>query len=69
MANALASLTGILVLREEEDTVVLVCSHWVIPPDDENSEEEVSVICVYRISKATDGKSSFKCVWSTSIKA
>jgi len=45
MVNALASLVATLALAAEEDMVVPVCSRLVIPPDDEDSKEDVDVIC------------------------
>ena len=48
-ANALASLTATLTLEVEEGITILVCSCWVVPPDDENSEEDVNMICVLEI--------------------
>ena len=45
MVNALASLVATLALAAEEDMIVPVCSRLVIPPDDEDSKEDVNVIC------------------------
>jgi len=46
MADALVSLATTLPLGAEEDMTILICSHWVAPPNGEDSEEDVNVICV-----------------------
>jgi len=51
MANALPSLTATLALGAEEEMTIPVCSHWVVPPDDEDSEEDVNVICALETDK------------------
>ena len=45
LIRALASLVATLALGAKEDMVILVCSRWAVPPDDEDSEEDVNVIC------------------------
>jgi len=45
MANALVSLAATLALGPEEG-MTLVCSRWVVPPDDEDLEEDVNMIYV-----------------------
>jgi len=49
MADALASLVATLALGAEEGMTILVCSYWVIPPSDEDSGEDVNMICVFEI--------------------
>jgi len=49
MADALESLAATLALEAEEGMTILVCGCWVVPPDDEDSEEDVNMICVLEI--------------------
>jgi len=35
-----------LALGAEEGMTIPVCSHWVVPLGDDDSEEEVNMICV-----------------------
>ena len=46
MADALASLAATLALRAEGEMTITVCSRWVVPPNDEDSEKDVNMICV-----------------------
>jgi len=46
MADALVSLTATLALGAEGEMTIPVYSHYVVPPDDEDSEEDVNMICV-----------------------
>jgi len=46
-ADALASLIATLLLRAEEGMTVLVYSHWILLPDDEDSEENGNTISVF----------------------
>jgi len=46
MADALASLAATLALGAEERMTILVCSRWVVLPDDEDLEKDVNMICV-----------------------
>ena len=48
MANAIISLATTLALEAEEGMTILVCGCWVVPPDDEDSEEDVNMICVLK---------------------
>ena len=48
MANILANLTTTLALGIEEDMIVPICSFWVVPPNDEDSQEDINVICVLK---------------------
>jgi len=45
MADTLASLIATLILGAEEDMTIQVCSCWVVPPDDEDSEKDINMIC------------------------
>ena len=49
MADALASLVATLSPGAEEGTTIPVCSCWVVPPDDEDSDEDVNMICILEI--------------------
>jgi len=49
MVDTLAALSPTLALGVEENITVPVRNHWVIPPDDEDSKENVIVICVFEI--------------------
>jgi len=49
MANALASLAATSALEAEEGMTILVCSCWVVPPDDVGSDKGVNMICVLKI--------------------
>jgi len=51
MADALASLAATLALGAKEDMTILVCSSWVVPPDDEDSKEDVNAICAHKIDE------------------
>ena len=44
MADALTSLAATLALGAEEEMNISICSHWVIPPDEEDLEGDVNVI-------------------------
>jgi len=46
MADALASLTATLALGEEEGITIPACSCSIVPSGDEDSEEDVNMICV-----------------------
>jgi len=46
MADTLASLAATLALGAEGEVTIPVCNCWVVPPDDEDSEEDVNMICV-----------------------
>ena len=46
MADALASLAATLTLGAEGEMTIPVCNRWVVPLDDEDSEEDVNMICV-----------------------
>ena len=45
MADALASLAATLALGVEEEMTIPVCSRWVVPSDEEDSEEDANAIC------------------------
>ena len=49
MADALASLAATLALGVEEEMTIPVCSRWVVPPDEEDSEEGANAICALEI--------------------
>jgi len=49
MADAQASLTATLALGVEEGMTIPVCGCWVVPPNNEDSEEDVNMICVLEI--------------------
>jgi len=49
MADALASLAATLALGAEEEMTIPVFGCWVVPPDDEDSKEDVNMICVLEI--------------------
>jgi len=49
MADVLASLAATLTLGAEEGMTIPVCSCWVVLPVDEDSEEDVNMICVLEI--------------------
>ena len=44
MADALASLAATLAPGVEEEMTISVCSRWVIPTDEEDSEEDGNAI-------------------------
>ena len=46
MVDALVHLVTTLALGTEEGMTFPVCSRWVVPPDDEDSEKDVNIICV-----------------------
>jgi len=46
MADALASLAATLALGTLEGMTIPVCSHWVVPSDDEDLKEDVNMKCV-----------------------
>jgi len=46
MANTLASLAATLALGPEEGVTIPICSHWIVPLNDEDSEENINMICV-----------------------
>jgi len=45
MFDALASLAATLALGVEEEMTILVCSRWVVSPEEENLEEDANAIC------------------------
>jgi len=45
MAGALASLVATLALGSEEEMTILVCSRWVVSPDEQDLEEDANAIC------------------------
>ena len=45
MADVLVSLAATLALGAEEEMTILVCSRWVVPPDEKDSEEDANAIC------------------------
>jgi len=45
IANTLASLATTLALGAKEETTTPVCSRWVVPPDEEDLEEDANAIC------------------------
>ena len=47
--DALASLAATLALGAEEEMTIPVCSRWVVPPDEEDSEEGANAICALEI--------------------
>ena len=48
MADAIVSLTATLALGAEEGMTIPVCSCWVVLLDNEDSEEDVNMICVLK---------------------
>jgi len=46
MADALASLAVTLALEAKGEMTIPVCNRWVVSPEDEDSEEDVNMICV-----------------------
>jgi len=52
MANAFVSLVATLAQGAEEDMTIPMCSCWVVPPDGEELEKDINVICVLK----TDGE-------------
>jgi len=46
MADALASLAATLALGVEEEMTIPVGSHWVVLPNEQDSEEDTNAICV-----------------------
>ena len=49
MADTLPSLAVTLALGAEEGMTILVCSRRVVPSNDEDSEEDINMICVLEI--------------------
>ena len=49
MADALASLAATLALGAEGEMTIPVWNRWVVPLDDEDSEEDVNMICVLEL--------------------
>ena len=49
MADTLANLAAPLALGAEEGMTIPVCGCWVVPPDAEDSEEDVNMICMLEI--------------------
>ena len=45
MADALVSLVATLALGAEEDMTIPVCRHWVVRPNDQDSEDDINAIC------------------------
>jgi len=46
MADSLTSLAATLAVRAEEIMTIPICSRWVVSSDDENSKEDINMICV-----------------------
>jgi len=44
MVDALASLAATLALGAEEQMTIPVCGRWVVPPDEEDLEEDANAL-------------------------
>ena len=51
MVNALASLVATLALGAEEEMTIPVCNCWVVPPDEEDSEDDANAIYALEIDE------------------